>query len=81
MVHNNIVQPYICRKQKVNKKHDCGISRLELSMSEKIYITMKSVGVWNLVIGILLIIAGIASGVLMIIGGGKLLKKKSEILF
>lgn len=50
-------------------------------MSEKIYITMKSVGVWNLVIGILLIIAGIASGVLMIIGGGKLLKKKSEILF
>lgn len=50
-------------------------------MSEKIYITMKSVGVWNLVMGILLIIAGISGGVLMIVCGGKLLKKKSEILF
>lgn len=50
-------------------------------MSEKIYTTMKSVGIGNLVIGILLIVAGIVSGVLMIISGGKLLKKKSEILF
>lgn len=50
-------------------------------MSEKIYITMKSVGVWNLVMGILLIVAGIAGGILMIVSGGKLLKKKSEILF
>ncbi len=50
-------------------------------MSEKIYTTMKSVGIGNLVMGILLIVAGIVSGVLMIISGGKLLKKKSEILF
>ncbi|GAA4294832.1 hypothetical protein GCM10023142_32170 [Anaerocolumna aminovalerica] len=50
-------------------------------MSEKIYTTMKSVGIGNLVMGILLIVAGIASGVLMIISGGKLLKKKSDILF
>lgn len=50
-------------------------------MSEKIYNTMKSVGVGNLVIGILIILAGIASGVLMIISGAKLLKKKSDILF
>ena len=50
-------------------------------MSEKIYTTMKSVGIGNLVMGILLIISGIVSGVLMIVSGGKLLKKKSEILF
>ncbi|WP_313133371.1 hypothetical protein [Anaerocolumna sp.] len=50
-------------------------------MSEKIYTTMKSVGIGNLVMGILLIVAGIASGVMMIISGGKLLKKKSDILF
>lgn len=50
-------------------------------MSEKIYQTMRSVGVGNLVIGILFIITGVAGGVLMIIGGGRLLKKKSEILF
>ncbi|MDF2870326.1 MAG: putative rane protein [Anaerocolumna sp.] len=50
-------------------------------MSEKIYTTMKSVGVGNIVIGILLIVTGITSGVLVIVNGGRLLRKKSEILF
>ncbi len=50
-------------------------------MSEKIYNTMKAVGVGNLVMGILCIIAGVTCGVVMIVSGGKLLKKKSEILF
>jgi hypothetical protein len=48
---------------------------------EKIYNTMRSVGVWNLVLGILLILAGIVSGILMILNGVKLLKKKSDLLF
>lgn len=48
---------------------------------EKIYHTMKSVGVWNLVMGILLIIAGAVSGSLLIFNGAKLLKKKSDLLF
>jgi hypothetical protein len=42
---------------------------------------MKSVGVWNLVLGILLILAGIVTGVLLILNGGRLLKKKSDLLF
>lgn len=50
-------------------------------MSEKIYSTMKSVGIGNLVTGILIIVLGIAGGILMIISGAKLLKKKSDILF
>ena len=50
-------------------------------MSEKIYMTMKSVGIGNLVMGIIFIIAGVAGGIMMIISGGKLLKKKSDILF
>lgn len=50
-------------------------------MMEKIYNTMKSVGVWNLVLGILLILAGIVTGILMILNGAKLLKKKSDLLF
>lgn len=50
-------------------------------MMEKIYHTMKSVGVWNLVMGILLIVAGVVSGTLLILNGAKLLKKKSELLF
>jgi hypothetical protein len=50
-------------------------------MMEKIYHTMKSVGVWNLVMGILLIVAGIFAGVSLILNGAKLLKKKSDLLF
>ena len=50
-------------------------------MMEKIYNTMKSVGVWNLVMGILLIVSGVAAGVFMIVNGAKLLKKKSDLLF
>ncbi|MDF2539213.1 MAG: putative rane protein [Herbinix sp.] len=50
-------------------------------MVEKIYQTMKSVGVWNLVMGILLIVAGILSGIFMILNGTKLLKKKSDLMF
>ncbi len=50
-------------------------------MMEKIYHTMKSVGVWNLVMGILLIVAGMVSGILLILNGAKLLKKKSDLIF
>lgn len=49
--------------------------------SEKMYKTMKSVGIWGLVIGILTIIGGVLAGTAMIANGGRLLKKKSEILF
>lgn len=50
-------------------------------MMEKIYKTMKSVGVWNLVLGIILIVAGVLTGVFLIVNGSKLLKKKSDLLF
>ncbi len=48
---------------------------------EKIYHTMKSVGVWNLVLGILLIVSGIVAGILLILNGTALLKKKSDLMF
>ena len=50
-------------------------------MMERIYNTMKSVGVWNLVMGILLIVSGVVAGILLILNGAKLLKKKSDLLF
>lgn len=50
-------------------------------MVEKVYKTMKSVGAFNLVIGILLIIGGIAAGVTVIINGAKLLNDKSDLTF
>jgi hypothetical protein len=42
---------------------------------------MKSVGVWNLVLGILMIVSGIIAGVLLILNGTKLLRKKSDLMF
>ena len=50
-------------------------------MYEKIYHTMKSVGVGNLVLGISLIVIGIAAGTAVIINGAKLLRDKSKLLF
>lgn len=50
-------------------------------MMEKIYKTMKSVGVWNLVLGILMILVGLFAGIFMIVNGAILLKKKSDLLF
>ena len=50
-------------------------------MGEKIYKTMKSVGAFNIVMGILLIVTGICTGILVMTNGSRLLKDKSEIIF
>ncbi len=50
-------------------------------MGEKIYSTMKSVGITNLVVGIIIIVAGVAAGVSVIVSGARLLNKKSDLLF
>lgn len=50
-------------------------------MNEKLYKTMKTVGGWNIVFGIILIVVGVAMGVMQIIHGGKLLGAKKDITF
>lgn len=50
-------------------------------MNEKVYKTMKRVGGWNIVFGVILITLGIAIGVMQIVQGGKLLSQKKEITF
>lgn len=50
-------------------------------MEEKIYKVMKNAGGMNVTLGVLMIVFGIAAGVLMIVTGGKLLVKKADILF
>jgi len=62
----------------VQKNHKSGGENV---MMEKIYNTMKSVGVWNLVLGIVLILSSLTAGIFLIINGVKLLKKKSDLLF
>lgn len=50
-------------------------------MEEKIYHTMKSTGISNLVIGILILVFGIASGIAVIVNGAKLIRKKKDLMF
>ena len=50
-------------------------------MSEKIYKTMGRTGAWNIAFGVVLIVVGLAIGVLQIIYGGKLLMDRKEITF
>lgn len=49
-------------------------------LNEKIYKTMSRCGALNLAVGITVLVTGVAAGILMILGGAKLLKRKSDIL-
>lgn len=50
-------------------------------MEERVYKVMKGAGAANLAIGVVVMVAGIASGILLIITGAKLITGKSKILF
>ncbi len=50
-------------------------------MKEDIYKTMNNVGTANIVIGSILIVMGVAAGVLSIVTGARLLAKKDNLLF
>ncbi|MDE7312242.1 MAG: hypothetical protein K2N87_11600 [Eubacterium sp.] len=49
-------------------------------MNEKLYKAINATAISSLVLGICILAAGIASGVLLIINGARLLKHKSVIL-
>ena len=48
---------------------------------ERVYKTMRNVGAGNIAIGIIIAITGQAVGVVAIVNGALLLKRKSEIEF
>lgn len=50
-------------------------------MDEKVYKTMSSTGSANIVLGIISVVVGVATGVLLIINGARLLAGKSKIMF
>lgn len=50
-------------------------------MSEKIYKTMGKTGAWSIAFGVVLIVIGLAIGVMQIIYGGKLLMDRKDIIF
>ncbi len=50
-------------------------------MEEKACKTMGSTGAANLVLGICILIGGIASGILLIVNGARLLKNRTDLTF
>lgn len=48
---------------------------------EKIYKTIRIVGAANIAIGVIMIVTGVATGVIAIVAGSSLLKKKSRLTF
>lgn len=48
---------------------------------EKIYKTMKRAGIGNIVFGIITLLVGIATGILMIISGASLMHEKKNLIF
>lgn len=49
-------------------------------MNEKIYNTMSRSGSWNIAIGITVIVVGVASGVMLLLNGAKLIKQKYQLM-
>ena len=50
-------------------------------MTEKIYKSMGNVGAMNIAVGIVVIVTGIITGTLAIVGGSRLLKTKNKLTF
>lgn len=50
-------------------------------MSEKTYKVMGSAGAGNIVVGVVVIVVGIAAGVLSVINGARLLREKKGLIF
>lgn len=48
---------------------------------EKVYKTMRNTGALNIAIGSVMIVAGLATGVMAIISGAILLRRKSDVTF
>ncbi len=48
---------------------------------ERIYKTMRNAGAANVAVGIVILTVGLAAGIMTIISGAILLKRKSEITF
>ena len=48
---------------------------------ERIYKTMRNTGACRIAAGIVILVAGVAVGIVSIVSGSILLKRKSEIMF
>lgn len=49
-------------------------------MNEKIYKTMGNAGIANIATGILVMVTGIATGIVMVVYGAKLINRKKNVM-
>ena len=49
-------------------------------MSEKLYKTVSNVGAGSIALGIITLVQGVTTGILMIVNGARLLKSKSDMM-
>ena len=54
---------------------------MEEMQVERAYKTMSCAGAGNIVIGIIMIVTGITAGIISILSGANLLRRKSELTF
>lgn len=57
------------------------LERNDIIMEERTYKTMGGTGAMNIAVGVIALVFGVTSGVLLIIGGAKLLAGRNKILF
>lgn len=50
-------------------------------MNEKIYKAMRFAGTANITIGIIVVVVGVAAGIISIVSGARLLKEKRGLTF
>ena len=50
-------------------------------MEERTYKTMQRVGVANITIGIIVIVVGLSAGIIAIVGGAHLMRRKQDLTF
>ncbi len=50
-------------------------------MEQKLYKVMKGAAATDIAVGVLVLVVGIVSGILLIVAGSKLMAGKSKILF
>ncbi len=48
---------------------------------ERVYRTMRNTGAANITVGIIMIVVGLTAGIMTIVTGANLLKRKSELNF
>lgn len=51
-----------------------------MNENERLFRTIGNAGIWNLVMGIVVLVTGVTSGVLLLVNAFKLIKSKHELM-